>query len=97
MISEEKLKEIMNGIENRIRHAYNCGWNDGFSAMKEKITKDIQERIEESIDKAMSENTEKPDHDGCVGCKYIKQEIDMSPCNMCKHSYQSQWTRIENE
>ena len=53
MISDEKLKEIMDGIENRVRHAYNCGWNDGFSAMKEKIAKDIQEKIVESVNKTL--------------------------------------------
>lgn len=37
------------------------------------------------------------DHDGCEGCRYIRQEIDMSPCNMCKHSYKSHWTQKENE
>lgn len=58
MISDEKLKEVMDGIENRIRHAYNCGWNDGFNAMKEKITNSIQEEIKESVIKAIEQSFE---------------------------------------
>lgn len=48
-LSEEKAKEIMDGIERRIRHAYNCGFNDGMHAMKNKYIKEISEKIEDIL------------------------------------------------
>lgn len=49
MLSKEKVDEIMNGIENKIRHAYNCGYSDGCHDMRMKFTKDIQTSIEEVV------------------------------------------------
>lgn len=86
MISDEKLKEIMGGIENRIRHAYNCGWNDGFGAMKEKVAKDIQERIGESIDKALEQESK---HHGCSGCRH--DGVGGYPCNICQRGFDDYW------
>ena len=36
-------------------------------------------------------------NDSCVGCRYIRNFIGEPPCDRCKNTYQSQWTRTENE
>lgn len=82
-----------------VRAISNVSYAQGYIDAKTERD-DIYEELQYAIDllrKLLNGDTEKPDRGGCVGCRYIKQEIDMSPCNMCKHSYQSQWTQKENE
>ena len=56
-ISPEKLYEIMNGVASKIRHAYNCGFNDGRKAVYEKIGKDISDRLVDDLEQVLKEDT----------------------------------------
>lgn len=56
-ISSDKLSEIMDGIANKIRHAYNCGFNDGCEAIYRKIGKDIGDRLVDDLEQALKEDT----------------------------------------
>lgn len=98
MISDEKLKEIMNGIEigieNRVRHAYNCGWNDGFNAVKGRAINEIRETIDDVVITLLEkekEKTEKAEHDGCKGCVHFDKDICEEPCVLCKQNYTDKW------
>lgn len=90
MISNEKLAEIMNGIENKVRHAYNCGWNDGFGAMREKVAKDIQERIGGAVEKALEQESRDDSHE-CYKCIHKFNKLKGYPCNMCSRDYDDHW------
>lgn len=52
-MKDEKIKEIMNSIENRVRHAYNCGYHDGVEDTKKWLTSEVIDRITEGVDKAI--------------------------------------------
>lgn len=40
-MKDEKIKEIMISIENRFRHAYNCGYHDGVEDTKKWLTSEV--------------------------------------------------------
>lgn len=65
-----------------------------FDSMKDCVG-NLVNAIDNLVETIVGEETKS--NDGCVGCKYIRNFIGEPPCDMCKHNYQSQWTRTENE
>lgn len=51
-IPQDKLKIIMDGVADKIRHAYNCGEEAGRKAMIEKYKTDVGEKV----DRALNQN-----------------------------------------
>ena len=57
-IPENKLKQCMDGIENRIKHAYNCGWTDGYQAAEEKFAASVAHSIMKAVEDALERRGE---------------------------------------
>lgn len=51
-IPQDKLKSIMDGVEDKIRHAYNCGEDAGRKEMIEKYKAEVGEKV----DRALNQN-----------------------------------------
>ena len=47
---DRKINEIMGNVENKVRHAYNCGYEQGFAdgkiAYAEMLTKLVGEKMD---------------------------------------------------
>lgn len=51
-IPQDKLESIMDGVEDKIRHAYNCGEEAGRKAIAEKYKTEVGEKV----DRALNQN-----------------------------------------
>lgn len=54
-IPQDRLDPIMDSIENRIRHAYNCGYEDGYKEAADIYLSKVVDKVVAAVENGLKE------------------------------------------
>ena len=83
-MKDKQIKEVMGSIENRIRHIYNCGYQQGYEDGRKCKVDDLWKCYKYGVHEGRW-IIKKPNWSQipkCRDCKYL--ESTLMPCNNCK-------------
>lgn len=90
---EDGWRQIFPGVDTRrvfcpeiFGDEYKCDWcHDDNDSCEECLERPIPAEVAEKLGiKPVTPEKPAPEHDGCVGCKWIKREETDEPCVRCK-------------